>query len=89
MQAGLTPSKASDDTTILSADATPPIASYRGPGPPPPSTPHRYIFLLYEQPEDFNVSQMGILKRIRYDFETFEKEAKLGPAIASNYFLSN
>lgn len=52
--------------------------------------------MLYEQPEGFDASkflpagqQMGRFQRMRYDYTAFEKEAKLGPVIASNYFLSN
>ncbi|KIM96413.1 hypothetical protein OIDMADRAFT_105972 [Oidiodendron maius Zn] len=96
VQPGLAPTKAADGTTVLSASTTPPIASYIPPGPPPPSAPHRYVFLLYEQPEDFDAMKfmpggqpMTHFKRIRYDYAAFEKEAKLGPLIASNYFVSN
>lgn len=32
---------------------------------------------------------MTHFKRMRYDYVAFEKEAKLGPLIASNYFVSN
>jgi phosphatidylethanolamine-binding protein (PEBP) family uncharacterized protein len=73
------------------------VANYAGPGPPPGSGPHRYIFLLYEQPEGFDVSKyapaggkpLGVMGRMRYDLTKFEKEAKLGPVIAANYFCSN
>lgn len=97
IQPGLTPTKAADGTTtILTAGTTPPIASYAPPGPPPPSAPHRYVFMLYEQPADFDATkflkpgeQMGRSKRMRYDYAAFVKEAKLGPVVASNYFVSN
>ena len=83
-------------TTKLSS-TTPFVANYAGPGPPPGSGPHRYIFLLYEQPEGFDVSKyapaggkpLGLMGRMRYDLTKFEKEAKLGPVIAANYFYSN
>jgi phosphatidylethanolamine-binding protein (PEBP) family uncharacterized protein len=73
------------------------IADYAGPEPPPPSTPHRYVFMLYEQPEGFDLAKfaapggrrVGMWSRIRYDFGAFEKRAKLGPVVASNWFLSN
>jgi phosphatidylethanolamine-binding protein (PEBP) family uncharacterized protein len=76
---------------------TPFLANYAGPGPPPGSSPHRYIFLLCDQPPDFDVSKfapaggkpLGIRGRMRYNLEAFEKEAKLGPVIAANYFYSN
>jgi phosphatidylethanolamine-binding protein len=92
----LTPSKAADGTTTLSAGEIKPVAPYRGPGPPPPSAPHRYVFLLYEQPEGFDAEKfapggqpMSRPARMRYDYDAFAKEANLGPVIASTYFLSN
>lgn len=53
--------------------------------------------MLYEQPEGFdytkyappNGQKMGMWPRIRYDLKAFEKEAKLGPIVASNFFRSN
>jgi hypothetical protein len=33
--------------------------------------------------------KVGIRPRISYDLKAFEKEAKLGPVVASNYFFSN
>jgi len=73
------------------------IVDYAPPGPPPGSGPHRYVFLLYEQPADFDVKKhapaggkkVGISPRVRYDLGVFEKEAKLGPVVAANYFNSN
>jgi phosphatidylethanolamine-binding protein (PEBP) family uncharacterized protein len=70
---------------------------YAGPSPPPPSSPHRYVFLLYERPEGFDTAKfappggkkVGVMPRVRYELKKFEKEAKLGPVVASNYFLSN
>jgi phosphatidylethanolamine-binding protein len=54
------------------------------------------VFLLFEQPADFDAKKWGtadgsefpLSKRARYDFATFEKEAKLGPVVAANYFRS-
>lgn len=97
MQSGLKPEQAADGTTNLVANGTPFIADYAGPGPPPFSSPHRYVFMLYEQPEGFSLTKyapsggknMGIRQRMRYDLGAFEKEAKLGPVVACNYFLSN
>jgi phosphatidylethanolamine-binding protein len=80
-------------TDLTSSD--PEIAYYAGPGPPPISSPHRYVFTLYEQPAEFDGKTFiksagyGIRDRMRYDFARFETEAKLGPAVAGTYFLSN
>ncbi|RDW58403.1 hypothetical protein BP5796_12333 [Coleophoma crateriformis] len=96
-QPGLKPQPAADGTTHLVADNVPFIADYSGPGPPPPSRPHRYVFLLYEQPEGFDVAgfappggaKVRLGKRVRYDLKAFEVAAKLGPVVACNYFVSN
>ena len=50
--------------------------------------------MLYEQPADFDVkkhapaggAKLANMPRMRYDLGAFEKEAKLGPVIAANYF---
>jgi phosphatidylethanolamine-binding protein (PEBP) family uncharacterized protein len=72
-----------------------PIATWIDPGAPSISSPHRYIFLLYHQPADIDASKLtktggySLMDRFRFDLTKFEKEAKLGPAIAANYFVSN
>jgi phosphatidylethanolamine-binding protein len=73
------------------------IANYIGPGPPPGSSPHRYVFLLYIQPNGFNHmlyapangAEYGNMARMRFDLARFEQKAKLGNPIAVNYFKSN
>ncbi|KIW98571.1 uncharacterized protein Z519_00232 [Cladophialophora bantiana CBS 173.52] len=91
LQAGLAVQGASGDLT----SPDPAIASWAGPGPPPISGPHRYIFLLYEQPADFDTRMFtktrgfGIRDRMRWDLSRFEKQAKLRPAVAATYFFSN
>jgi phosphatidylethanolamine-binding protein (PEBP) family uncharacterized protein len=80
---------------VVLASLDPAIAFWAGPGPPPISSPHRYIFLLYEQPDGFDaklftkVSGYGIRHRMRCNLSKFGKEAKLGPAVAATYFFSN
>ena len=75
-----------------------PVAEYGPPGPPGLSGPHRYVTMLYKQPEDFDGKKFGqpdegksfpISKRMRYDFEGFLREAKLGEPLAAHYFKSN
>jgi phosphatidylethanolamine-binding protein len=83
-------------STALSTEAAF-IADYIGPGPPPGSSPHRYVFLLYRQPEGFdaelyapaNGAKYGHMARMRFDLAGFEERAKLGKPIAVNYFKSN
>lgn len=73
------------------------VVNYIGPAPPPGSSPHRYIFFLYEQPADFDAKkhappggkELPVTQRMRYDLDAWEKEAKLGPVLAVNYFNSN
>ncbi|KIM98724.1 hypothetical protein OIDMADRAFT_43542 [Oidiodendron maius Zn] len=97
IQPGLKPEIAADGTTRLSAAGTPFVANYIGPAPPPPSSPHRYVFLLYEQPEGFDGAKfaprggkkLSNMHRMRFDLAAWEKKANLGPVIASNYFVSN
>lgn len=82
-------------TKLKSTD--PFVANYIGPAPPPPSSPHRYCFFLYEQPEGFkgekyappNGQKLGNWHRMRYDLDGWEKEIGLGSILACNYFLSN
>ena len=86
-----------DDIKTLVATSNPPIAEYAGPGPPPGAAPHRYVFFVYEQPSDFDEKKFApppgqtysVGKRMRFDMDSFAKEAKFGPIIAANYFTSN
>jgi phosphatidylethanolamine-binding protein (PEBP) family uncharacterized protein len=85
-------------TTSSSLAATEPfVANYIGPAPPPGSGPHRYVFFLYEQPVGFDGKKyapadgknLSNWNRMRYSLDAWEKEAKLGPVVAVNYFKSN
>ncbi|KAJ5443169.1 hypothetical protein N7445_004282 [Penicillium cf. griseofulvum] len=87
--------KVTSDATLESN--APFIANYIGPAPPSISAPHRYLFFLYEQPEDFDLTayapaggkNLGNLSRMRYDFDAWAEEIKLGPPVAFNYFTCN
>ncbi|OOQ91242.1 putative protease inhibitor (Tfs1) [Penicillium brasilianum] len=79
-------------------DTTAPfVANYIGPAPPPGSSPHRYIFFLYEEPAGFdakahappNGQKLSNWNRMRYDFDAWAKKVNLGSAAAFNYFNSN
>lgn len=65
------------------------------PRPPPGAGPHRYVFLLYEQPEGFNGKtlgwggEVGRRQRVRFDIDGFEEKAALGKAVAGNWFTCN
>ncbi|KIW69475.1 hypothetical protein PV04_05350 [Phialophora macrospora] len=93
LQAGFAASEPSSQSSALTS-SNPPIAHWAGPGPPPISSPHRYVFLLYEQPEDVEAkiptkAEFGIKDRMRWRLDEFEKKAGLGTALAATYFLSN
>jgi len=87
----------SDPATGKLTTAAPFVANWIGPAPPPGSGPHRYIFLLYDEPAGFDPKKyappegkkLGNWNRIRYNLGAFEKEVKLGPVLAFNYFRSN
>ncbi len=74
-----------------------PVLPYLAPGPPPISTPHRYLFMLWEQPEGMTskdiTSQLtlpaepGMMARVRWDEEGFEKKLGLGTVLAGMYFV--
>ncbi|KAE8447819.1 hypothetical protein EG329_010048 [Mollisiaceae sp. DMI_Dod_QoI] len=96
IQPGLKVTPSDSGLAVLSS-SEPFVANYIGPAPPPLGGPHRYIFFLYEQPNDFDGKKyappggktLGNFDRMRYDLDAFEKEARLGPALAVNYFKSN
>ena len=76
-----------------------PVIDYIGASPPPfAMAPHRYVFMLFKQPDDFNASKLKcayeegkeypMTWRMRFDFEGLVKEAGLGEWVAANYFVS-
>jgi phosphatidylethanolamine-binding protein len=97
LQPGLKAESPINNKCQLESSGTIPIVNYLGPFPPPGSGPHRYLFLLYEQPVTFdtktflpaNEGNSSVWQRARYSLEAFEKEAKLGSIVAANYFTSH
>ncbi|KAF7961176.1 hypothetical protein EAE96_000843 [Botrytis aclada] len=73
------------------------VANYIGPAPPPGSSPHRYTFYLFEQPEDFLGAKhapgggkaLSNWYRMRFDLDAWRKMVGLGEPVAVNCFLSN
>ena len=96
IQSGLKLEGGAEGIYTLQAPNDPFIANFIGAAPPPFSSAHRYIFLLYEQPEGFNGSKyapadganMGNGARMRFNLSAFERKANLGPPVAANYFRS-
>jgi len=73
------------------------ISNYVGPAPPSGSSPHRYVFFLYEQPTEFNYKdyappagqEMGLWERVRWNLAAWERKAKVENPVAMGYFTSN
>ncbi|KAI8956639.1 putative protease inhibitor [Daldinia sp. FL1419] len=97
IQSDLKPTPAADGNGYVLKSTAPFIMNYVGPAPKLFSGPHRYVFFLYEQPEDFDVKKhapaggkpVGIPPRALFDLDAWEKKLKLGPVVAVNYFNSN
>ncbi|KAI5481357.1 PEBP-like protein [Pseudohyphozyma bogoriensis] len=63
--------------------------SYKGPGPPPKTGLHRYIFLLYRHTKEIQGVEMDneLMGRIKWDFGNFVDEHGL-ELVGINFFLS-
>jgi len=65
------------------------ITAYAGPAPPAGTGPHRYVILLYTQPDTFsppaNLSQPGVGVSV-FDFPQYVHNSHLGPVVAGTYF---
>lgn len=81
------------------ATATPPVIPYRGAGPPPIArAPHRYVFMLFKQPEAFDKQKLTCARpegeafpmtgRMRFDVEGLLKGAGLDEMVAANWFTA-
>ncbi|KAG6829671.1 hypothetical protein H0H92_003915 [Tricholoma furcatifolium] len=74
------------DGTLSNASATP-IVSYAGPGPAAGSGPHRYVILLYVQPDNFTApadlsKPTGVSM---FNLSEYVQDSGLGPLLAANY----
>ncbi|GAM91568.1 hypothetical protein ANO11243_096200 [Dothideomycetidae sp. 11243] len=86
--------RTSTNNSILESSDKP-ILSWLPPNPPPFAAPHRYLFMLFRQPEGFDVaawtekfSTMSRLGRMRWDPDGFVKEAGLGEVLAASSFAA-
>ncbi|KAI0420288.1 PEBP-like protein [Xylaria grammica] len=74
------------------------LVPYLPPGPPKPSSAHRYVFLVFEQPQGLDADKVrSLLKlapevkltaRLWWNQESSEKKLGLGEVLAGNYFLT-
>ena len=73
-----------------------PLASWLAPAPPGVSAPHRYVFLVWEQPEKMSGEQVrerlsmsksegGLWSKSRWDVEGFVNKLKLGDIVAGTW----
>ncbi|KAF2964932.1 hypothetical protein GQX73_g8651 [Xylaria multiplex] len=75
------------------------LVPYLPPGPPKPSAAHRYVFLVFEQPQDLDAAKLkSVLKlapevkltgRLWWNQESAEKKLGLGEVLAGNHFLTS
>jgi len=69
------------------------LSEYVGSGPPKDSGKHRYVFLIYEQPEKLTFDEKRLTNRsmdgrANFSIRNFAKKYKLGEAIAGNFYLA-
>uniref|UniRef100_A0A2H1W3R8 SFRICE_008466 n=1 Tax=Spodoptera frugiperda TaxID=7108 RepID=A0A2H1W3R8_SPOFR len=70
------------------------LSEYIGSGPPKGTGLHRYVFLVYKQPEKCDFSKMPKLrnnsgdKRGKFSIAKFATQYKLGSPIAGNFYLA-
>ncbi|KZO91675.1 PEBP-like protein [Calocera viscosa TUFC12733] len=63
-----------------------PLSPWYPPAPPPGSGPHRYVTLLYSQPDDLDLSFVDWDDRKRFDVKQFAKSARLDDPLAGVWF---
>lgn len=67
------------------------IVEYAGPAPPSGDGPHRYVFLLFNQPSEFaapeGLNNKNTPVQNNFDLATYQTNAKLGDVVAANYFV--
>lgn len=77
-------------TRLVNSTDTAPRVAYRRPRPPFNSSAHRYIFYLFEEPNNFQVPEQyagySAQNGSRFPFEQFLDDTNLGDPVAANYF---
>ncbi|KAG5649602.1 hypothetical protein H0H81_002889 [Sphagnurus paluster] len=71
----------------VSTDGATAITAYAGPGPATGSGPHRYVIILYSQPDSFK-APAGLSEPIGvtlFDLNAYQKDSGLGPLVAATY----
>nr|ACO10999.1 D1 [Caligus rogercresseyi] len=75
------------DITTQNFDLSVEAVKYFGPGPPKGTGPHRYIFLLFEQPGSVSLGGVSNSNRARFNVGDFAGSNQLG-LIAGNFFFA-
>jgi phosphatidylethanolamine-binding protein (PEBP) family uncharacterized protein len=75
--------------TSLANSSAVAITQYAGPGPAAGSGPHRYVILLYSQPQTFQAPS-GLTGPVpgvnKFNLSTYVQESNLGPLVAGMYY---
>lgn len=70
------------------------LSEYIGAGPPKGTGLHRYVFLIYKQPQKLNFSKIPRLpnnsgeKRGKFSISKFAQDYQLGVPLAGNFFVA-
>ncbi|KAI8952738.1 PEBP-like protein [Xylaria longipes] len=95
----LVPGTADDDGFTPLEGSKDWLVPYAPPGPPKPSSAHRYIFLVFEQPKGLDAAkarsllgfaeEVKLTSRLWWNQENCEKKLGLGEPLAGNYWLTS
>lgn len=66
--------------------AVPPSSPYLSPSPPPTSSAHRYLLILYTQPSSFSSFQELSTSTRNFDLRSFSKQAPGFVPISATFF---
>jgi phosphatidylethanolamine-binding protein (PEBP) family uncharacterized protein len=88
LENNITPGEKADDTVTLKDSTDGPVIKYAGPGPAAGSGLHRYIWLVYAQPDNFTTPAKpakggGVAL---FNLGEYRTASGLGAAIAGSYF---
>lgn len=76
--------------TIL-RNSTPAVTEFHQPTPPAGSDPHRYVFLLFKQPEDFNAKTPTLVNAStsiqNFNISQFAQEIGMGNPLGGSFML--
>ncbi|KDR83914.1 hypothetical protein GALMADRAFT_55557 [Galerina marginata CBS 339.88] len=80
-----------DMTSGLLSNNSPALMEFTPPAPPAGSDPHRYVLLVFNQPDTFDTDAPMFINasapRNNFNVASFAQNVSLGNPIAGNYFL--